>query len=111
MSIPKLPPKEGLGDRAPVLMVVNRRFSPLAVKMKSLLDDLEMPKSFIMTVNAETFLEIIGHRTQRLAVGVLLEKCAILLIFLDFLLDLQSYPQTSHDAAWSFRYFNCSIGI
>ena len=36
-----------------MLMVgFNRRFSPLAVKMKSLLDNLEMPKSFIMTVNA-----------------------------------------------------------
>src|SRR5690606_35683376 len=38
---------------APRLMVgYNRRFSPYIVKMKSLLDVVEAPKSFIMTMNA-----------------------------------------------------------
>ena len=74
-----------------------------------LLDDLEMPKSFIMTVNAGNIPEIIGHRTRRLAVGALLEKCAILLIFLDFLLDLQSYPQTKSRCGMELQTLYCSL--
>lgn len=41
------------GGAAPILMVgFNRRFSPLAMRMKSLLDQLSEPKTFIVTINA-----------------------------------------------------------
>jgi predicted dehydrogenase len=45
--------ERSLETRAPILMVgFNRRFSPHARKMKTLLCGLNSPKSFIMTVNA-----------------------------------------------------------
>jgi predicted dehydrogenase/threonine dehydrogenase-like Zn-dependent dehydrogenase len=53
---------------APMLMVgFNRRFSPLVVKAKSLLDTVSAPKSFIMTVNAGDIPA--SHWTQDREVG------------------------------------------
>jgi len=41
------------GDQAPRLMIgFNRRFSPTAIKMKSLLDNVKQPKCLIATINA-----------------------------------------------------------
>lgn len=55
-------------DSAPALMIgFNRRFSPLVIKSKELLKDLEQPKSIIMTVNAGEIP--MTHWTQDLDVG------------------------------------------
>jgi predicted dehydrogenase len=52
----------------PVLMVgFNRRFAPLAVKMKSMLDQLAEPKTFVVTVNAGAIPP--DHWTQDLEAG------------------------------------------
>lgn len=54
--------------KAPIVMVgFNRRFAPLAVRMKSLLDQLSEPKTFIVTVNAGAIPA--GHWTQDLSIG------------------------------------------
>ena len=45
----------------------NRRFSPHIVKMKSLLETIKEPKSFIMTMNAGSVSE--GHWTNDLSAG------------------------------------------
>jgi predicted dehydrogenase/threonine dehydrogenase-like Zn-dependent dehydrogenase len=45
----------------------NRRFSPLVQKMKALLDPIDVPKSFVMTVNAGEIHK--EHWTQHTAVG------------------------------------------
>lgn len=53
---------------APILMVgFNRRFSPHAVKIKKLLENIKTPKSFIMTVNAGQIPE--DHWTQDPSIG------------------------------------------
>jgi predicted dehydrogenase len=53
---------------APIVMVgFNRRFAPLVVRMKSLLDTVSAPKSFIMTVNAGDIPA--SHWTQDRDVG------------------------------------------
>jgi predicted dehydrogenase len=45
--------ESGVSGSKPILMVgFNRRFSPLVVKLKQLLDARSEPKSFVMTVNA-----------------------------------------------------------
>ncbi|RYV02591.1 dehydrogenase [Shewanella sp. OPT22] len=55
-------------DNAPKLMVgFNRRFSPQVQKMKSLLEPIKEPKSFIMTMNAGSIPS--DHWTQDYAVG------------------------------------------
>lgn len=44
---------QALPGKAPTLMVgFNRRFSPLVAKAKALLDDVSVPKSYVMTVNS-----------------------------------------------------------
>jgi hypothetical protein len=53
---------------SPLLMVgFNRRFAPLAVKMKAMLDTLAEPKTFIVTVNAGAIP--LGNWTQDAQVG------------------------------------------
>lgn len=55
-------------ERPPVVMVgFNRRFAPLAVRMKQLLDQLSEPKTFIVTVNAGAIPA--DHWTQDPQVG------------------------------------------
>jgi predicted dehydrogenase len=52
----------------PLLMVgFNRRFSPQVQKVKSLLEGVRQPKSFVMTVNAGAIPA--GHWTQDMQVG------------------------------------------
>lgn len=54
--------------KAPIVMVgFNRRFAPLAVKMKSMLDQLSEPKTFIVTVNAGAIPA--EHWTQDMQTG------------------------------------------
>ena len=54
--------------RGPLLMVgFNRRFAPLSVRMKTLLQQERAPKSFIVTVNAGAVPA--GHWTQAAEVG------------------------------------------
>jgi len=56
------------GTNPPRIMVgFNRRFAPHVVKMKSLLDTVKEPKSFIMTMNAGAIPA--NHWTQDLAIG------------------------------------------
>ncbi|OCQ20167.1 dehydrogenase [Pseudoalteromonas luteoviolacea] len=55
-------------DNPPKLMVgFNRRFAPQIQKMKSLIDPIKGPKSFIMTMNAGSIPA--DHWTQDIAVG------------------------------------------
>ncbi|WP_133493119.1 bi-domain-containing oxidoreductase [Alcanivorax sp. 24] len=59
---------ERKGAQAPMLMVgFNRRFSPQIQKMKSLLEPISEPKSFIMTMNAGAIPA--DHWTQDIEVG------------------------------------------
>jgi predicted dehydrogenase len=55
--------------RAPSMLMVgfNRRFSPLAIRMKQLLGAVRQPKSFVMTVNAGA--APVGHWTVEQAGG------------------------------------------
>ena len=109
--------KEGQG---PSLMVgFNRRFSPLVVKAKSLLNGVQGPKSFIMTVNAGKIPE--EHWTQDPLVGggrILGEGCH----FIDLLRFLAQSPVESADiifmdsktgdtASISLVFENGSIGV
>jgi predicted dehydrogenase/threonine dehydrogenase-like Zn-dependent dehydrogenase len=56
------------GPHLPLLMVgFNRRFAPLSVRMKALLQQQRAPKSFIVTVNAGAVSA--GHWTQTVEVG------------------------------------------
>ncbi len=67
----------GVPEKQPRLMVgYNRRFSPQVQKMKSLLDGIKEPKSFIMTMNAGAIPA--DHWTQDPAAGggrILGEAC------------------------------------
>jgi predicted dehydrogenase len=80
----------GLG----LLMVgFNRRFSPLVVKMKSLLSGLSAPKVMVMTVNAGAIPA--DHWTQDPAVGggrIVGEACH----FIDLLRHMAGAPIVSH---------------
>lgn len=80
-------------NKAPLLMVgFNRRFSPQVQKMKQLLDNNTIPKSFIMTVNAGAIPA--DHWTQDPAVGggrVIGEACH----FIDLLRFLSGHKITS----------------
>lgn len=59
---------ERKGEKVPMLMVgFNRRFSPQIRKMKSLLEPISEPKSFIMTMNAGAIPA--DHWTQDIEVG------------------------------------------
>ena len=75
---------------APIVMVgFNRRFAPLAVKMKSMLDQLSEPKTFIVTVNSGAIPA--DHWTQDMEVGggrIVGEACH----FIDLLRYLAGSP-------------------
>lgn len=79
-------------QNSPTLMVgFNRRFAPHIVKMKSLLDSIKEPKSFIMTVNAGQIPA--DHWTQDPKVGggrIIGEGCH----FIDLMRFLVGYPIT-----------------
>jgi predicted dehydrogenase len=81
-------PTHGLAR--PLLMVgFNRRFAPLAVKMKSLLDSVHQPKAFSYVCNAGMIPR--DHWTQDPAIGggrILGEACH----FIDFLRFLAGAP-------------------
>ncbi len=76
--------------KAPRLMVgFNRRFAPHIVKMKSLLDTVSQPKTFIMTVNAGHIPD--DHWTQDKQVGggrIIGEACH----FIDLMRHLANSP-------------------
>ena len=78
-----------------LLMVgFNRRFSPLVVKMKSLLSGLSAPKAMVMTVNAGAIPA--DHWTQDPAVGggrIVGEACH----FIDLLRHLAGAPIVRHE--------------
>jgi predicted dehydrogenase/threonine dehydrogenase-like Zn-dependent dehydrogenase len=78
------------GQGRPLLMVgFNRRFAPLAVKMKSLLDSVKQPKAFGYTCNAG--MMPLHHWTQDTAVGggrIVGEACH----FIDLLRFLAGAP-------------------
>jgi predicted dehydrogenase len=78
------------GQGRPLLMVgFNRRFAPLAVKMKSLLDSVKQPKAFSYTCNAGMIP--LDHWTQDTAVGggrIVGEACH----FIDLLRFLAGAP-------------------
>lgn len=57
----------GEGTAARLMVGFNRRFAPHVVKMKSLLDTVKEPKSFILTMNAGAIPA--NHWTQDIAVG------------------------------------------
>jgi len=81
------------GD-APIVMVgFNRRFSPQVQKIKTLLDSVSMPKSFIMTVNAGAIPA--DHWAQDSEAGggrIIGEACH----FIDLLRFLAGAPITEH---------------
>ena len=73
----------------------NRRFAPQVVKMKTLLDTVAEPKSFVMTVNAGAIPP--DHWTQDMAVGggrIIGEGCH----FIDLLRHLAGTPIVAHHA-------------
>ncbi|NKW71680.1 Gfo/Idh/MocA family oxidoreductase [Rhodobacteraceae bacterium R_SAG10] len=73
----------------------NRRFAPLVVRMKRLLQTVKMPKSFMMTVNAGDIPA--DHWTQNTEVGggrIIGEACH----FIDLIRHLSGAPITSHHA-------------
>ena len=78
--------------QAPIVMVgFNRRFAPLAVTMKSMLDQLSEPKTLIVTVNAGAIPA--DHWTQDIEVGggrIVGEACH----FIDLLRYLTGSPIT-----------------
>lgn len=80
--------------KAPLVMVgFNRRFAPHVQKMKSLLDSVSGPKSFVMTVNAGAIPG--DHWTQDKAVGggrIIGEGCH----FIDLLRYLAGAPIAAH---------------
>jgi predicted dehydrogenase/threonine dehydrogenase-like Zn-dependent dehydrogenase len=97
---------EGLAGEgeAPVLMVgFNRRFAPLTVKMKRLLDAVRQPKAFIVTVNAGHIPA--DHWTQDPAIGggrIVGEACH----FVDLMRHLVGAPITTASAT----YLDAGVG-
>jgi predicted dehydrogenase/threonine dehydrogenase-like Zn-dependent dehydrogenase len=91
-TLAKLP-----GPHQPMLMVgFNRRFAPLSLRMKALLEQERAPKSFIVTVNAGAVPA--GHWTQAAAVGggrIIGECCH----FIDLLRFLAGSPIVHWDLA------------
>ena len=88
---------ESIKGIKPKLMIgFNRRFSPLIVKMKSLLESQDGPKVFIMTVNAGDIP--VEHWTQDVLVGggrIIGEGCH----FIDLLRFLSGSKITNYSAA------------
>ncbi len=84
--------KKTRGENNPILMIgFNRRFAPHIKKMKSLLESINEPKSFIITVNAGQIPA--DHWTQDPKVGggrIIGEGCH----FIDLMRFLVSYPIT-----------------
>lgn len=82
--------RAGKEGKAPIVMVgFNRRFAPLAVKMKGMLDQLSEPKTFIVTVNSGAIPA--DHWTQDMEVGggrIVGEACH----FIDLLRYLTGSP-------------------
>jgi predicted dehydrogenase/threonine dehydrogenase-like Zn-dependent dehydrogenase len=82
--------RAALDPNPPMLMVgFNRRFAPHVQKMKTLLDGVREPKSFIMTVNAGAIPA--SHWTQDRSIGggrIIGEGCH----FIDLLRHLAGYP-------------------
>ncbi len=77
------------GQRGVLMVGFNRRFSPHVVKLKSLLDTVHEPKSFVVTVNAGRIPA--EHWTQDPAVGggrLIGEACH----FIDLLRFLAGHP-------------------
>lgn len=104
---------------APLLMVgFNRRFAPQVQKMKTLLDGVSGPKSFVMTVNAGAIPS--DHWTQDDEIGggrIVGEACH----FIDLLRFLAASPIVSHSrlvmdaengdtVSLQLRFANGSIG-
>ncbi|WP_339831365.1 bi-domain-containing oxidoreductase [uncultured Parvibaculum sp.] len=87
---------EAVARPAQLLMLgFNRRFAPQAIRIKSLLDQVAEPKSFIMTVNAGAIPA--DHWTQARAVGggrIVGEACH----FIDLLRHLAGAPILRHHA-------------
>ncbi len=85
--------REAGGASMPILMIgFNRRFSPLVVKMKSLLSPVKSPKAFIYTCNAGAIPA--DHWTQNAETGggrLVGEACH----FVDLLRHLADSPITS----------------
>jgi predicted dehydrogenase len=78
-----------------LMLGFNRRFAPQVIKIRSLLDRVSEPKSFIMTVNAGAIPA--DHWTQDRAVGggrIVGEACH----FIDLLRHLAGAPIVSHQA-------------
>ncbi len=78
-----------------LLVGFNRRFAPLIVKMKQLLDTIKQPKSFIITINAGELPA--AHWTQDTAIGsgrIIGEACH----FIDLMRYLAGSPISSHHA-------------
>ena len=73
----------------------NRRFAPHVVKMKSLLEIKQEPKSIIMTVNSGAIAQ--DHWTQDTEIGggrIIGEACH----FIDLMQFLVGHPITNHHA-------------
>lgn len=84
-----------------VMVGFNRRFAPHVLKMKELLRNVDVPKSFVMTVNAGDIPA--DHWTQEVAVGggrIIGEGCH----FIDLLRHLAGAPITSHYAVAIGQY-------
>jgi len=80
-------------DARLVMVGFNRRFAPQVQKIKSLLEGMAGPKSFVMTVNAGALPA--GHWTQDPSIGggrVIGEACH----FVDLLRFLAGRPITTH---------------
>lgn len=83
------------GKRALVMVGFNRRFAPQVKRIKSLLERMKGPKTFVMTVNAGAIPA--EHWTQDPAVGggrILGEVCH----FIDLLRFLAAAPITRHSS-------------
>jgi predicted dehydrogenase/threonine dehydrogenase-like Zn-dependent dehydrogenase len=93
------------GRAAPILMVgFNRRFSPHVVRIKSLIDAIREPKSFVMTVNAGAVPP--GHWTRDPDSGggrIVGEACH----FIDLLRFLAGSPIVEHQVAAARTQDSC----
>lgn len=83
------------GEASSVMVGFNRRFAPLVIKMRELLQTVTEPKSFIMTMNAGEIPK--DHWTQDPAVGggrIIGEACH----YIDLMRHLADSPITSVQA-------------
>ena len=109
-------------DSRPRVMVgFNRRFAPLIVRMKSLLDSIAAPKTFIATVNAGELPQ--DHWTQDAARGggrIVGEACHFIdllrflagskIVHFDVITIAADVGTTDDKATMSLRFENGSIG-